>query len=349
MNNRDAPETPPTSRDDNELERLLRTAGPRLGVPVDRAMRVRQSAHQAWQEDVRRRMNRRRMAIGIALLSTAATAAVVVRVALPAKDSVPARDVTVATVERADGAVQAFAEGSSNGTIARTLAPDAPVHAGEWVATAATTRAALRLGNGASVRLDTDSRARLFSAMVIELIEGALYIDTGHDSTGLEVRTPLGTARDIGTQFEVRVGDASIRVRVRDGVVELLRGDRTMSAHRGTELTVTAGNAVSEPISPFGPEWNWVASLAPPFEIDGRPLAAFLEAISREHGWTVRYADAGIAGDAADITLHGSVRGLGPHDAVAVTLTTSGLDHRFEGGDLVVFRAADQGGDAERP
>ena len=329
---------PPTSRDDDELARLLRTAGPRLGVPVDRSARVRQTVYQAWQADVRRRIARRRITIGIALLSAAATVALVVRVALPARDSVPARDVTVATVERVEGAVQAFPEGSSRGAMARTLGPDAAVHAGEWVATGTSARTALRLSNGASVRLDTDSRARLLSAMVIELIEGGLYADTGWESTGLEVRTPLGTARDIGTQFEVRLRDTSIRVRVRAGVVELLRGDRSMSAHPGTELTVTGGNAVSERISPFGPEWDWVASLAPPFEIDGRPLAAFLEAISREHGWTVRYADAGLAGEAADIILHGSVRGLAPDDAVAVTLTTSGLEHRLEDGDLVVSR-----------
>ena len=192
-----------------------------------------------------------------------------------------------------------------------------------------------------SLRLDTDTRARLDSDAVIELVAGAVYIDSGKAAGGLEVRTPLGTARDIGTQFEVRVDEASTRVRVRDGIVEVRQGDRAMSAHRGTELTVTADSAISEAVAPFGPEWDWTARLAPPIETDGQPLAVFLEAVSREHGWRVRYADAPLARYAADSIMHGSVVGLPPREAVAVMLTSSGLEHHFDNGEIVVSGAMD--------
>ena len=115
---------------------------------------------------------------------------------------------------------------------------------GEWIETAADARVALRLGDGTSVRIDRGSRARLLAPTVIELASGAVYLDTGRDSTDLEVRTAFGTAHDIGTQFEVRLDLAAVRVRVRSGIVELRRSGESVSARAGTELTMSAGAAV---------------------------------------------------------------------------------------------------------
>ena len=339
MIDRDRNDSPASSED--ALGRLLRAAGPRLDVAGSRSARVQHSVRDAWRADVRRRTSRRRMAIGIALFSTAAVVMIAVGVGRPDRVPVPASAATVALLERTEGTVEALTAGPADRTTARTLTTSAPVQAGEWVTTGANARAALRLTTGVSLRLDTDTRARLDSDAVIELVAGAVYIDSGEAAGGLEVRTPLGTARDIGTQFEVRVDEASTRVRVRDGIVEVRQGDRAMSAHRGTELTVMADSAISEAVAPFGPEWDWTARLAPPIETDGQPLAVFLEAVSREHGWRVRYADAPLARYAADSIMHGSVVGLPPREAVAVMLTSSGLEHHFDNGEIVVSGAVD--------
>ena len=347
MSNRNGQQTPAAAGDENVMARLLQIAGPRADVSLDRSARVRESVHQHWQGVVRRRATRRRMTTAIALLSTAAILTLAVRFVLPTRNVAPAMNAVVATVDRAEGSVRALVDGAGS-PAARTLSLDTAVYAGEWVATGPAARAALRLSNGVSVRLDAESRARLHSAMIIELVDGALYVDTGRELTGLEVRTPLGTARDIGTQFEVRVRESSLCVRVRDGIVELWRGDRSISARSGTELTVTNGNAVSGPISTFGPEWDWVVGLAPAFEIDGRPLATFLEQISHEYGWTMRYADADLERRAAEIILHGSVSGLTADEALGVTLTTSGLAHQLQDGELLISRTADQDDEGRR-
>ena len=348
MIDRNRHDSPESSED--ELGRLLRAAGPRLDVAGGRSARVQHSVRDAWRAAIRRRTSRRRMAIGITLLSTAAVVIIALGVGRPNRVPVPASAATVALLERTEGTVEAFTAGSAGSagsvdpahpTMPRRLTASASVQAGEWVATGATARAALRLTTGVSLRLDTDTRARLDSDAVIELVAGAVYIDSGEAAGGLEVRTPLGTARDIGTQFEVRVDEASTRVRVRDGIVEVRQGDRAMSAHRGTELTVMADSAISEAVAPFGPEWDWTARLAPPIETDGQPLAVFLEAVSREHGWSVRYSEAGLARYAADSVMHGSVAGLPPCEAVAVMLTSSGLEHHFDNGEIVVSGAVD--------
>jgi ferric-dicitrate binding protein FerR (iron transport regulator) len=166
-----------------------------------------------------------------------------------------------------------------------------------------------------------------------------LYFDTGRSAAGLEVRTPLGTIHDIGTQFEVRLQNSSLRLRVRTGLAELRRGADVVAARAGTELTLAGGATTTRAVATFGSEWGWTAHLATPFDTEGQPLAAFLEYLTHEYGWTLQYADPALARDASSTILHGSIRGLQPEEALAVALTTSGLSYRFrDGGEVLVFR-----------
>lgn len=310
--------------DDDTTTRLLRMAGPRPGVGAARAEEIRRAVHVEWQAATAGRVVRRRTIVASALLAVAAVLALVFRLTTtPSSLGLPGGP-TIATVERVDGML--------------ALAPGAGLHAGRWIETGGTSRAALRLASGASVRLDTATRARLLSSTVVELTAGAIYLDTGASSAGLEVRTPLGTAHDIGTQFEVRLREASLQVRVRSGLVELQHGGGLTPAAAGTAVTLTGGVATVIPAAPHGAVWEWAAALAPAFEIEGRPLAAFLDHLAREQGWTLRYADAALSRTASTIVLHGSVNGLPPREALAVVLATSGLAHRFQDGDLFVFK-----------
>lgn len=312
--------------EDEATARLLRIAGRRAEVPADRAARVRQAVHREWQAQTRRRAIRRPVLVGLGALAAAAMVLMILRVnTRPSAVVAPAVE-TVAQVEQTGGNAQ-FSSG-------------AWVHAGEWLETGASARAAFRLADGTSLRLDSSSRARLLSSSVVELTAGAVYIDTGSDSTSLEVRTPFGTAHDIGTQFEVRLRGQSLRVRVRRGVVELRRGQESMAARAGTELTIDGAEAVRREIAAHGTEWDWAVSLAPPFAIEGRSLSAFLEHLCREQGWTLRYRDAGLARDSSSMILHGSVEGLRPAEALTVALATSGLVHTLREGELLVSRAA---------
>jgi FecR protein len=310
------------SHDEDTTARLLHLAGPRPDVPAERAARVREAVHERWQIGTRRRRARRAV-LAAALAATAAVVVLLVRLGPGAEEAAP-RDLVMATVERVEGT--------------GALKTGAAIRTNEWIETSATSRVALRLKDGTSVRVDSGSVARLLAPGVIELTSGAVYLDTGRDSTALEVRTAFGTAHDIGTQFEVRLDPAAVRVRVRSGVVELRRSGESLTARAGTELTVSSGGATRRAIPANAPDWTWAANLAPVFEIEGRTVAAFLEHTAREQGWTLHYADARLTRDSAAIVLHGSVAGLPPQDAVAVALSASGLGHRLDGEDLHVFR-----------
>jgi ferric-dicitrate binding protein FerR (iron transport regulator) len=187
--------------------------------------------------------------------------------------------------------------------------------------------------------MDVDTRLRWMSPSVIELQRGAVYIDTAEGARPLEIRTMYGSAIDIGTQFEVRVQTGALRVRVRSGAVSVKRRRDTFEASAGTELTVTEQGADTRPSSSSGPSWEWTARIAPPLTFEGSTLADYLGSLSREHGWTLEYADATIRVEANRTVLHGSVEGLSAGNAIAVAAGVSGLTHRFDGGRLVIARA----------
>jgi hypothetical protein len=85
-------------------------------------------------------------------------------------------------------------------------------------------------------------------------------------------------------------------------MVQIARGATVTDAAAGTETTATTTGMSVRQLAPYGPEWAWVATLAPPFAIEGHSLRAFLEHTAAEEGWTLRYANAAVA-EAADRIL----------------------------------------------
>lgn len=202
-------------------------------------------------------------------------------------------------------------------------------------------RLALRLRSGIEVRLDAGTRLRLASAAEVELDRGAVYVDTGAGSGTLAVRTPFGVARDVGTRFEVRLGDGEtpLSVRVRDGSVAVEHGGEIRLAAAGEAIVVRGDGVMERRQAPeYGPAWNWVTATAPRFELEGRTLAQLLEWVSRETGWAVRYDDPGLAAAADDVVLHGSLGDLRPDQAPFAVLPGAGLEGELDEGTLVVRR-----------
>jgi ferric-dicitrate binding protein FerR (iron transport regulator) len=310
--------------DDGKVERLLGLAGARPGVSPLRTERVRANVRLEWQRGAQRRAFKKRIAFVTALGAAAALLAVAAGMPVFERDAA-VRGEAVAIVERVDGAGDGLRGGQS-------------VAINEQIETADASRMALRFSDGTSLRIDARTRLRVLSASAIELTAGAVYVDTGTEHGRFEVRTALATARDIGTQFEVRLLDSQLRLRVRTGVVELRDEARSISGRSGTEILLSASGAVSRPVAVHGTHWEWIARLAPRVEMEGQSLAAFLERTAHEQGWTIEYRDPTVEREASRTVLHGSVDGLAPADAVAVAVATSGLGHQLDRGTLAVFR-----------
>ena len=309
------------------VSRLLDYAGSRPEAPADLLAEVKRRTHPLWQAKVaahareRRRRDRFRWLAAAAVLLLAAGLFVWQR----------GRDTAAFAVAR----VETFSGAGS-------LAAGTGLAAGSAVETAAGGRAALRLAVGASLRLDGGTLVRLASPAVVVLERGAVYLDSGPaDGGGLEVRTPFGIARDVGTQFEVRLGDDGLRLRVREGEVELEVGETSHRVTAGNALSVAGDGSVARaPAAAHGAEWSWVLAAAPSFDPEGRTLGEFLDWVARETGWSTRFADPELENEARTAKIHGSLAGLTPDQAPDLVLPSSGLRYHLEDGTMVIERAA---------
>jgi ferric-dicitrate binding protein FerR (iron transport regulator) len=273
--------------DSDHIGRLLRLAGPREAVPSERALRVKAAVRAHWRQQTHARSQR--ITIGWSLGALAAAAMVLIGVRLTIRDdaTVGSPAPTVATLEALSGAAR-LVPPSDTGVAERvSFQVGDTIRAGSGVDTTTGGRAALRLADGAAVRVDSGTRLQLLSGTTLHLDEGALYVDSGaaRGTSAIEVRTKLGVARDIGTRFEVRLDGSAIRVRVRDGLVQLTQGRQSHDAKPGDELTLDENGRVVRRVVPvYGADWAWAAALARSFELEGRSLREFLDWVCEENG-----------------------------------------------------------------
>lgn len=347
------------SGDGERVASLLEKAGPRPEVPAEDLAAIKQAFRSAWEERCGRGAGRgagrraTRPARGPWLALAAALVAGLGLAGWWWSFGPGAGPGTLARVEAVAGPVTVRPAGETAGP--SRLSAGMEIAAGAAVETAGAGEAgaawaAMRLTDGHSVRLDSASLVRLTGAFSLSLERGAVYLDSGgsREAESVTVRTPLGVARSLGTQFEVRLlgrETPSMRVRVREGDVRVEAGRTAYAAGPGVELTLHADGSVTRSSVAFhGPPWRWTLQAAPPLEIEGLPLDAFLDWVARETGWEIRYADPKLAAKAKEIVLHGSMGELTPDQALEGVLPGAGLEHRVEGGTLTVRRAPADGG-----
>jgi ferric-dicitrate binding protein FerR (iron transport regulator) len=287
--------------EEETVRRLLEEAGPRPPIPQEDLDAIAGAARLAWKRQVRSTARTvRPLWIGLA-------AALAVALGL-----------SLWWVSRKDSAPSNIA----------------------WIESG-TTPIYLKLAGGATARLDAGTRLRPLSPTVLELEGGAVYLDTGEGPhAALEVRTPVGTVRDVGTRFAVRIVEpGKILVRVRDGKVLTEHHGRTDLTEAGEELTIRRdGTSEHRKAAPYGPEWDWVLKASLGFDVEGRTLREFLDWTARETGWRIAFADPGLADSAKQTVLHGSTGKLPPDQAPFAVLPGAGLEGELQEGTLVVRR-----------
>ncbi len=316
---------------DDFVGRLVRVADPGPELPAGGTAAVKAAIRPEWHRQVARRRRSRQLAWTAGLAAAACLVLAVAAVLRPRPATTP---VAVAVVGRIVGAVEVI---TADGQVRPVSAPGQSVVAGTELRTDDTSRVAVVLAGGQCLRLDRATSLRLASATEVELVAGAVYVDSGAAGAGgLAVSTALGVATDIGTQFEVRSSGSSLALRVREGSVRLDQAGDVLDVPSGFEATVTGEGATStRVIAPHDPVWSWVQEVAPSFAIDGQTAASFLAWIGRETGLRISCTDAAEA-IAAQSRLRGTTDGLTPLEAVAMVLPSCGLAARVEGSDLVV-------------
>ena len=185
----------------------------------------------------------------------------------------------------------------------------------------------IKLSNGGYLKMQAGSALAFDSAAEINLRNGTIYLDfdPGVAHTALHIRTPFAVVQHLGTQYEVALSPAQLRVRVREGTVQI-KGAIAARAQAGEELTISPGSALQRrAIASYGNEWSWVDSLSGNFEAEGQSILQLLHWVARETGRRVEFADESVNQVAARAILHGSIRGLSPDVALRAMLSTTSL------------------------
>lgn len=219
-----------------------------------------------------------------------------------------------------------------------------PIVAGTRVRATPNGRAALTMQSGVSVRIDASSELTLVSASALELDRGTAYVDTGTQAPAgtFRVMTALGRIEDAGTQFEVVASDGSLRVRVRDGVVQIEDGaGNALPGAAGEQIWLDAeGNTLRSFVPTYGADWAWVETLAQPPDTQGEPLLELLQWVARETGRDLGFDTPTTASRAGTTVISVSAGGLMPMEALDVVLSTTRFDYslRRDGTILVAPR-----------
>jgi ferric-dicitrate binding protein FerR (iron transport regulator) len=316
-----------TEISDEKIAGLLRLTGPRPAVPADRSARVKAAVHAYWRGEVAGRSKRKTLWT-VAALAAVVTVAVAVGFARGWRPGGPPPAGIAARIE----------VGSA------TARKGEDVRSGSEINTSGADRLAIRMASGHSVRLDLDTRVRVLSRRAVALYEGAVYVDSGgpdalHGPGGesIEIRTPAGEIHEMGTQFEVRIIDAAVRVRVREGAVSMDLPTGGLEVQAGRELEIGGeGGARRGDVPTTGAPWAWIGEVAPMMEIEGRTLREFLDWVGRERGLEIRFAGAEPAASASNIRLNGSIDGMTLDQALESVLLTCRMGHRIDGNILFV-------------
>lgn len=321
------PDLRKTEPEEAGLEDLLRQVGPRADPPLEMMRDVHAAVRAEWQATVHERRRRRRwMAWGMAATVLVAVSSAILILGSQFMEGEPT---SVATIMRIDGHL--LGAGSDDAGRPRTVGQR--IVAGETVQADDRSRAVVFLDTGISLRLDHNTILKVISKDRITLASGALYVDSPPElarGSAFEVQAHAGSVRHIGTQYEVRTRAEALEVSVREGRVVIANGANESTAQAGERIRLTpAGEITRTALPPWHPDWQWVAAVAPAFDIDNRPLASFLTWVARETGRRVVYASPQAEEAARKVRLRGSIAGLDPDAALVAVLATTELQ-RFE-------------------
>jgi ferric-dicitrate binding protein FerR (iron transport regulator) len=324
---------------DAVVRELLHQARP-VDIDAARAARVRAAVHTAWQDAAPgTRRWPRTVALALAAVLVVAIAMTLLnRSRVSREEARPLVTIDVASTRFITGEV-AFQQRGQRlaGRVGEGL------KSGTSIATQ-TGRAAILLATGVELRLDANTEITLDTENSVSLTRGAVYLDTSQraGSPGPVAITTRGTViRDIGTRFEVRVSDQELRVRVRDGRVEVSNTFGTRAADRGGQLSVTSSGIVSGRAPTSGADWDWILRAAKPPQLEGRPLPEFLSWAEREGGRSIRFADPALERANAATVVYGAIDSLTVDEALDVVLPSCGLARRTDGDVITIVPADD--------
>jgi len=350
---------------DEQIGELISSAGPGSTASPEVKQRIYAAVHARWQSELagkhaesgdepdsqtgtgfrrhrRGEGHRRRRAMhtagrfrALGIAATVALAAISVYW-LESSQIEPASDGEAGRFALIEGGVELLRPDVPDPLLAAETA--GPIRFGDRLLTGADGRVALRLQDNLLLRVNLDSELIFSSPDEIELVAGTIYIDTGDSGAGrsLRVQTELGQIEHLGTQYEVRLADSALRVRVREGSIAYNGASTTQIGEAGEQIDIDSdGLAAHSDVAPNDPDWQWVSALATLPQADEYRISDVLAWVARELGLQLDFASFVVEQRVANQTLVG-LEGLNPNETLDVVQRTADIVAEISGETLLV-------------
>ncbi len=334
------PGTFPRDTEETRISRLLRDAGPREAPPEAARERVFEAVQAHWRTELQTRRRERQRRWNFAAAAAVTVVAVTMLLAPwrgGSRDTALAVALHTATADRIVGTVAL--RDPENPRWRGLASGDFSVLPGTGIRTSRGSGLGMLLGEGHSLRLGPDTEVRFDGALRLTLLTGTVYVDSGREmpangnrTDGLLIATPIGTAREIGTQFETHVDDGEMRIRVREGAVKAEAEEQMWTAQAQDEIRIGAdGRVERDTVEPWAPAWRWVEDLAPAPYAEEMTLSALLDWVGRETGRRIHFARPDLESRMHVTVLHGSPHRFSPMEALSVMLRTTDFEYTVAG------------------
>ena len=320
-----------TSQDLDDVGRLINFAGAREDVDPARMELVRERVASHWEHVVEENQ-KSRQSYWPGLLSVAAGIAVIAIVSvLYLQRGITPVSLEAAKIDRVLGPIQIAGLDANTGFI---IEPETLIETGP------DSRLALRMKGGKSLRVDVSSRLLVHSANHVSLKTGAIYIDThgAIEEKPILVSTAMGSAQDIGTQFQVRLTSSELLIGVRDGLVQVEQNNgSSLDVNEGQILQLSQnGDTSQKALDQNETDWTWIESVVPEFDLQGSSLDQYLEWYANEKGLELQWADDSSHSKARKVKLSGSIDGSSLDEGLNLVQQIAPFDIRPSGETLWV-------------
>ena len=316
------------------LEQLLRKAPPRPVPAGAEEAKARSAVHEEWTRVVRQRTRRS----NVAKFALAATVLVAAFLSFNLFRTNGVAPVQVATIDKSFGSIYLIGERSE----LRETRELELIVAGQAVKTGRGSGLGLALLNGASLRVDEDTRIEFDDASTVRLHSGRVYVDSdpltaaASSADSVSIVTSQGVVTHLGTQYMTAFRGTELSVSVREGrvTVEGSYHDATVMPGQRVILRGSQRPTVTN-IATYGDAWSWTEDMAPGVELDGKSIYDFLQWVGHETGHKIRFETPGAERVAHDFTLEGTVASS-PAKALHLWMMTVDLAYRMEDGVIYI-------------
>lgn len=222
----------------------------------------------------------------------------------------------------------------------QNLDNDKTISPGDYLKTKRNNRLMVSLFNGNEFRVDENTHFMVVSNNHLKLFSGQIYVDS--DSTGghhqLTIETPLGDVNHIGTKYSVSFNNEQLKVGVREGLV-LVSSDSISKTElpKGKNMVLNgAGQAVFSEISAYDPDWQWTQKINGGFGIQDQTLFDYLQWVSKESGYPIKWYSDSVRIKASKIKLSGSINGLLPVESLDVIIPTTRFEYSLNNNQIYI-------------